>query len=289
MLKPRVLASIVLLAAISISVPAGLILKQDAVGAVEQVLEGNVSAAVSTAPSPLGDDSTVEYAMELGDTEESGILVSPLRTATENTVVSLPKVSSGELDATAPLHSDDPVVQSILHPPLTQEEEKQAAKTGDPLDTVQYDVHTPSASNFVGFDINNTIFPVTPEEVEMLMYVVQAEAGGGTLEAKRIVTFSITNRVICPTAFPNTLYEVLHARRQFSTIQNYYSKKKVPNETTIQAVQEVLMGACEDNSQNCMYFYCTGYPVAQSVVDWFENDLVYLYTVGCDRFFTDPS
>lgn len=261
MLKSRLMASFILLLALCLCVPV-----------CAALLGASRSDGMQKDSEPLSvSTQSVEYAMELTDDAASLPVGSPLNSASATDAVQLPKPGYAE-ETTQSISADDPLVKEQQ---LLKEAEEGEAESGSAYD--------PDA-----FDLTKTIFPITAEEVEMLKYVIQAEAGGASLEDKRIVTFSITNRVLSPK-FPDTIFEVLHARNQFSTISNYYSKNKVPNETTCQAVEDVLMGRCENNSQNCLYFYCTQYPVEQSVIDWFEEDLVYLYTIGCDRFFTDPS
>ncbi len=273
MLKSRLLAGGILTLAVACAIPVGLVAHPGFLAGSTETPSQNMSdQAVFQSASP-------EYAVTLsgGRVLAEGV---KLEFATQTDAVTLPKVNSDFSDETS-------ASISILDPTIQEEFSTQEAENNALVEIVLPETSITYDDGFV-FDINNTIFPVTEEEVEMLKYVVEAEAGGGSMHAKRIVTFSITNRILCDS-FPDTLYEVLHARNQFSTIQNYYNKRKVPSEDTCRAVEEVLMGACEDVSQNCMYFYCTEYPIDQWIIDWFEEDLVYLYTVGCDRFFTDPS
>lgn len=270
MLKSRLLAGGALLLAVACAVPAGI--------AADRFATAANASSHNTFDQAVYHTDGLEYAVTLsgGSFTAEG---ENLNFATHSEVVSLPKVNEE-------LSSETSASISILNPTIQNEFEKQDAESNS-LTEIVLPENNETSDGFV-FDINKTIFPVTEEEVEMLKYVVEAEAGGGSMHAKRIVTFSITNRILSGS-FPDTLYKVLHAENQFSTIQNYYTKKKVPSESTCRAVEEVLMGACEDNSQNCMYFYCTEYPIEDWIIDWFEEDLVYLYTVGCDRFFTDPS
>ncbi len=263
MLKSRMLIGGILVFSIAASVAGVTFLNREHSRELSAVTVESKTIPETTAPS-IG----LQYAVELSD--------SPV------------ELSATRLDSSADTE--------IFHLPSTEVYEQGAPIAGidykDVLDSSadtsaeQLESDESMDDGFV-FDINQTIFPVTDEEVEMLKYVIQAEAGGASLESKRIYTLSITNRILCGR-FQDTLYEVLHARNQFSTINNYYTKAKVPDANTCRAVEEVLMGACEDNSQNCLYFYCTNYPVAEDVVAWFEEDLKYLYTIGCDRFFTDP-
>ncbi len=274
MLKSRLLAGGAFTLALTCVIPIGLALARQSDADLLKAYAQDKSDAVGVHAIDL------EYAVALsGDTEcASG---TALNYATTSDLVSLPS------NREAPTDQGSDAID--LNDPAVQRQWKEAAAEAEQSELQ----NTPVSGGFdysdgFVFDINKTIFPVTEEEVEMLKYVVEAEGGGGSLEDKRLVTFSITNRVLSPN-FPDTLYKVLHSVNQFSTIENYYSKRKVPSESTCRAVEEVLMGVCEDNSKNALYFYCTNYPVEDWIVDWFENDLVYLYTVGCDRFFTDPS
>ena len=272
MLKSRLLAGSALLLALSCAIPSMIAWKNQSDADLLR------AAAQDTSDTVGVYTDCIEYAIALSG-DPVNLSGTELNFATTSEVVALPNDHGSKGDeATGGIRFDDPRVQRGLNEESAQKEHLEASK--DLADSEVY------ADGFE-FDINKTIFPVTEEEVEMLKYVVEAEAGGGSLEDKRLVTFSITNRIFSES-FPDTLYKVLHSVNQFSTIRNYYEKYKIPSATTCRAVEEVLMGACTDNSQNAMYFYCTQYPVAPSVVDWFENDLVYLYTVGCDRFFTDP-
>ena len=273
MLKSRLLAGSALLLALSCAIPCGIAAKNQSDADLLRAAAQNTSDTVGVYTD------CIEYAIALSG-DPVNLSGAELNFATASEVVALPNDHKGAVDeSTGGIRYDDPLVQRGLEAACAKEEHLKSATQSQ----TDGDVY---ADGFK-FDINKTIFPVTEEEVEMLKYVVEAEGGGGSLEDKRLVTFSITNRVLSKN-FPDTLYKVLHSVNQFSTIQNYYEKKKIPSATTCRAVEEVLMGACTDNSQNALYFYCTQYPVAPSVVDWFENDLVYLYTVGCDRFFTDP-
>ena len=273
MQKSRLLSGAAFVLALLCTVPAGLVLAKQS-----NLFHASTNVEASDNVASIASQN-VEFAMTLSD-DKIDTTGSRLNFATITDVVSLPKNSANYEDSgSKSIDFYSPEVQKQLSDLNSRES----------LEHIYLNAEANNDYNdgFV-FDIEKTIFPVTPEEVEMLKYVVEAEAGGDSIEAKRIVAFSITNRVLAKS-FPNTLYKVLHSANQFSTIQNYYNKKKTPSESTCRAVEEVLMGACEDNSQNCMYFYCTDYPIADWIIDWFENDLVYLYTVGCDRFFTDPA
>lgn len=296
-------------AAILVSASLGLF-APNAANASDRILRDAVTRMEQTGADDRQTVSGGVYATMLssGSPDLAGVQLSSSSLSSD--VIQLPQeVRPAPNAPTAPISLDDPIVSEYFAEQeaialaeaeaeakrLAEEEaaRKVAAGFVDPKSfgyqpDVYIDVSGGVWDDGFVFDINQTVYPVTEEEVEMLKYVVQAEAGDGTLESKRIVTYSIVNRMAAPSFPYSSLYDVLHARNQFSTIKNYYTKSKIPDQNTIRAVEEVLMGACEDNSQGCLYFYDASYPVAEKVRNWFENDLVYLYTIGNDRFFRDP-
>lgn len=123
---------------------------------------------------------------------------------------------------------------------------------------------------------------VSAEEVEMMECVIQRETGG-SIEHRRIIAEVILNRV-ADRHFGDTVEAVLTAPRQFSTISNYYTKKRPPDETTKQAVREVLTGTCSFNSGGALYFYDPRY-AAENLAKWFETDLEFVFEFESHRFF----
>ena len=79
------------------------------------------------------------------------------------------------------------------------------------------------------------------EEYDMICAVVQAEAGGGTLEFREYVAGVIFNRLHSPY-YPSTVYDVLHAPGQFTTISNYYDNTYPVDDVTREAVSRIFDG-----------------------------------------------
>lgn len=307
-MKSNAITGGILAIAISASASLGLFAPQ-APSTSDRILRDAVVELTPASDARFDAENDV-YAVPIssGSSEIIGVQLSSSNLSSD--IISLPREIQDSEDATTdPISIDDPIVSDYFaeleaialaeaeaeaRRIAEEEAAKKAAaqasrtKTYTARSDVYIDVSGGVWDDGFLFDINQTVYPVTEEEVEMLKYVVQAEAGGGSLEAKRIVTYSIVNRMASPSFPYSSLYDVLHARNQFSTISNYYTKKRIPDQNTIRAVEEVLMGACEDNSQGCTYFYDASYPVSEKVRNWFENDLVYLYTIGTDRFFRDP-
>lgn len=123
---------------------------------------------------------------------------------------------------------------------------------------------------------------LTADEVEMMEYVVQRETDG-SLKHRKIIAEVILNRVKSEE-FPANVHDVLTAPRQFSTINNYYNKKRPPDATTKQAVYEVLTGVDVGRSNGATYFYDPQYANPKNAA-WFEEDLIFCFQLEGHRFF----
>lgn len=120
-------------------------------------------------------------------------------------------------------------------------------------------------------------FSITDEEREMLKYIVEQETRGGSYRHKCIVTNVILNRVR-DSRFPNTVKEVLLQRNQFSSLWNYYQKRNEPDNNTVNAVNDVLNGRVEDESNGSLYFH------SMDRDGWFSS-LSFVMEVEGHRFF----
>ncbi len=123
----------------------------------------------------------------------------------------------------------------------------------------------------------------TSAEQEMLSYIVQQEAGGLSLAHKQVIAQVVVNRVRSD-AFPDTIYDVLVQKNQFSSLSNWYSKRNKPDADTVQAVQDVLTGKYDDHTMGATFFYAPKWASRKSAA-WFENRLEYLFTLDGHRFF----
>lgn len=112
------------------------------------------------------------------------------------------------------------------------------------------------------------VIEISDEEKDMLCYVVQAEVGNCSYEHKMWVTRTVINRVMSDR-FPNSVYEVLTQKNQYSSIKNYYDKTNTPNVDTISAVEETLKTE-RDFSNGSIYFYSPMY-ITGKTSDWFES------------------
>lgn len=120
-------------------------------------------------------------------------------------------------------------------------------------------------------------FSITDEEIEMLKYIVEQETRGGSYRHKCIITNVILNRVE-DSRFPNTVREVLFQKNQFSSLWNYYQKGREPDEKTERAVNDVLNGRVEDESNGSLYFH------SMKSDGWFSS-LSFVMEIEGHRFF----
>lgn len=126
--------------------------------------------------------------------------------------------------------------------------------------------------------------PHTDEEVIMMEYIVECEAHDLSLEHKTIIACVIVNRYYSDLWDYDSISEVILAKKQFSSLPNYYNHYFEPDEDSIKAVESVLSGEIDrdEYSQGAVFFYnpdrSGGY------IDFFENR-EYLFSKDGHRFF----
>ena len=121
------------------------------------------------------------------------------------------------------------------------------------------------------------------KEYNVLLRIVEAEAGGEDLAGKMLVANVIMNRVQSGR-FPDTVTEVVYQKNpngkaQFSpTVNGRIDSVKV-SQQTINAVERVLDG--EDSSNGALYFRSV-----RSNSDWHDNSLRRIFEHGNHIFYT---
>ena len=125
----------------------------------------------------------------------------------------------------------------------------------------------------------------TNEDVENLMRIVQAEAGGEDRTGKLLVANVVINRVKS-TKFPDNITDVVFQRKQnvtqFSPVSNGTIYQVQISEDTREAVYSALYG--EDVSQGALFFMARKYAKPENA-QWFDSNLVYLFSYGGHDFF----
>lgn len=126
---------------------------------------------------------------------------------------------------------------------------------------------------------------LSQEDYEVLLRIVEAEAGGEDAEGKMLVAGVVLNRV-ADEAFPDTVREVVFQRKngtsQFSPVYSgRYDSVKI-SEETIEAVERVLCG--EDITEGALYFAARKYADTDKM-KWFDENLTFLFSHGGHEFF----
>lgn len=128
-------------------------------------------------------------------------------------------------------------------------------------------------------------YDISEEDYEILLRIVEAEAGCEDIKGRMLVAGVILNRVESEQ-FPDTVGGVVfqqeHGVPQFSPTKDgrYYSVSV--SEETIEAVTRVLEG--EDLSEGALYFAARKYADPERMA-WFDNHLTLLFSYGGHEFF----
>ena len=124
-------------------------------------------------------------------------------------------------------------------------------------------------------------------DLEVLLRIVEAEAGCEDEDGKLLVANVILNR-LNSDRFPDSITEIVFQREngvaQFSpTVDGSYNKVQI-SEETVNAVGRALAG--EDISQGALYFAARKYADSESM-RWFDEKLTLLFRHGGHEFFSD--
>ncbi len=118
-------------------------------------------------------------------------------------------------------------------------------------------------------------------DYQVLLKIVQAEAGGCDMKGRILVANVILNRVKSGE-FPDTITDVVFERSQFSPVSNGTIHTCRVTKETVNAVDRALAG--EDYSQGALYFMNRGGSSGRNI-SWFDNNLKYLFKHENHEFF----
>ena len=126
---------------------------------------------------------------------------------------------------------------------------------------------------------------VSDEDLETLMKIVEAEAGGEDRNGKLLVANVVINRVK-NKKFPNNVTDVVYQKAQnvtqFSPVSNGAINKVTISEETKDVVYSALKG--EDISNGALYFMARKYAAPENV-EWFDSKLTFLFSYGGHDFY----
>lgn len=123
--------------------------------------------------------------------------------------------------------------------------------------------------------------PYSEEDYEVLLRIVQAEAGICDDKGKILVANVILNRVESKE-FPNTIKGVVYQRSQFSPVANGSINTCKVTPQTVECVNRALSG--EDYSQGALYFMNRS-GARSRAANWFDGHLTFLFRHERHEFF----
>lgn len=133
----------------------------------------------------------------------------------------------------------------------------------------------------------NSKYQLTEEELEVLLRIVEAEAGCEDEDGKLLVANVILNRLNSPK-FPDSVTEIVFQREngvaQFSPVYDGSYACAEVSEETVSAVGRALDG--EDISDGALYFAARKY-ADDDRMRWFDEKLTLLFKYGGHEFFKE--
>lgn len=125
------------------------------------------------------------------------------------------------------------------------------------------------------------VVPCSQEDYQILLRIVQAEAGICDDTGKVLVANVILNRVR-NKEFPNTIKDVVYQKSQFSPVANGSINTCKVTPQTVDCVNRALSG--EDYSQGALYFMNRS-GARSGAADWFDGRLTFLFQHERHEFF----
>lgn len=126
---------------------------------------------------------------------------------------------------------------------------------------------------------------LSENDYEILLKIVEAEAGGEDENGKLLVANVILNRVeseLFPDTVADVVYQCSGGTYQFSPVKDGRLDRVIVSDETINAVERALHG--EDISQGAMYFMARC-AVSAGNSSWFDKELTRLFAYGGHEFF----
>ncbi|MDE6312200.1 MAG: cell wall hydrolase [Lachnospiraceae bacterium] len=123
---------------------------------------------------------------------------------------------------------------------------------------------------------------------QVLLRIVEAEAGGESQEGKMLVANVILNRVAhekFPDSVEAVVFERCNGKVQFSPTADGRFDSVTISQDTIDAVEAVLCGA--DSSQGALFFSARS-KADPNNMSWFDTHLKWLFACGGHEFYTLP-
>ncbi len=176
------------------------------------------------------------------------------------------------------MHLGEPMISTTLDRALVADESSSAMGVTDRAASGQRVVDYGTLEKPPAYELGE-------EDYDILLRIVEAEAGGEDEDGKLLVANVVLNRMNSE-AFPNTVKEVVMQRSgrvtQFSPVASGRIWRVKVSQETIDAVQRAIQG--EDISQGALYFASRRYADSDSM-RWFDRRLTFLFKHGGHEFF----
>lgn len=128
-------------------------------------------------------------------------------------------------------------------------------------------------------------YVLSDEDLDILMRIVESEAGNQDVEGRLLVANVVLNRVQSEK-FPDSVKEVVFQKEkginQFSPVANGTIWNVKISDETDEAVGRALEG--EDISDGALYFVARKHADGEKI-KWFDKNLTYLFEHGGHEFF----
>jgi len=152
--------------------------------------------------------------------------------------------------------------------------------TSEQLDNVSFDAKD------LGVEATRLPISISQKDYDVLLKIVEAEAGGEDLFLRTLIANVVINRMQ-NDYYPNTIEEVVFQNDgktyQFSPIKDQRYFKVIVSETTITAVKQALAGY--DNSDGALAFVDPS-NTSVKVMSWFNNNLDFVLSYGDVSFYS---
>ncbi len=122
--------------------------------------------------------------------------------------------------------------------------------------------------------------PYDEQDYEVMLKIVQAEAGGCDSTGKILVANVIMNRVE-DSSFPDDITSVVYERSQFTPVSSGAIDRVQVTKETVECVDRALQG--EDPSQGALYFM--NRKASGENAQWFDRKLTFLFSHDGHEFF----
>ena len=228
--------------------------------------DGNVLEDETTADEASSAETEADIRTETENTETKEESITEPAAGSENADTDHGPEEAVETETAAAADEVSGITQAEPETEVSGEARVQAAAE----ETVV--AEEPAREAFTGY---------SESDYNVLLRIVQAEAGNCDIEGRVMVANVILNRVE-NDSFPNTITKVVYQKHQFSPVSNGSIKRCRVTAETVEAVGRALSG--EDLTDGALYFM-NRHASSKKNASWFDRHLEFLFKHGNHEFF----